>query len=147
MNLGVFVAGRSVQSPACCVGTGWRGRGWAVVAGGVAPRRRMPAQHRPGAAGCIGVGVPRWRFGGTDSDGEPESQGWKAVQSSGGPLKYLDSNGIERLVIKRGSPRTPGSDFPHVAIRDASGQRVDPYGNIVTRRAPGNHTQITWDLP
>lgn len=76
-----------------------------------------------------------------------ESQGWKAVQSSGGPLKYFDSNGIERLVIKRGSARTPGSDFPHVAIRNASGQRVDPYGNLVTRKSPGNHTPITWDLP
>lgn len=76
-----------------------------------------------------------------------ESQGWKAVQSSGGPLKYFDSNGIERLVIKRGSARTPGSDFPHVAIRNASGQRVDPYGNLVTRKSPGNHTPIAWDLP
>ena len=76
-----------------------------------------------------------------------ESQGWKAVQSSGGPLKYFDSNGIERLVIKRGSARTPGSDFPHVAIRNASGRRVDPYGNLVTRKSPGNHTTITWDIP
>lgn len=76
-----------------------------------------------------------------------ESQGWKAVQSPGGPLKYFDSNEIERLVIKRGSARTPGSDFPHVAIRNVSGQRVDPYGNPVTRKSPGNHTPITWDLP
>ncbi|WP_328995313.1 hypothetical protein OG394_12080 [Kribbella sp. NBC_01245] len=76
-----------------------------------------------------------------------ESQGWKAVQSSGGPLKYVDSNGIERLVIKRGTARTPGSNFPHVAIRNASGQRVDPYGNVVSRKSPGNHTPITWDLP
>lgn len=76
-----------------------------------------------------------------------ESQGWKAAQSSSGPLKYFDSNGIERLVIKRGSARTPGSDFPHVAIRNASGQRVDPYGNLVSRNSPGNHTPITWDLP
>lgn len=76
-----------------------------------------------------------------------ESQGWKAVQSSSGPLKYFDSNGIERLVIKRGSARTPGSDFPHVAIRNASGQRVDPYGNLVSRNSPGNHTPIAWDLP
>ncbi|NYG58749.1 hypothetical protein BJ980_001672 [Nocardioides daedukensis] len=76
-----------------------------------------------------------------------ESQGWKAAQSSGGPLKYVDSNGIERLVIKRGSARTPGSDFPHVAIRNASGQRVDSYGNVVSRKSPGNHTPITWDLP
>jgi len=76
-----------------------------------------------------------------------ESQGWKAVQSSGGPLKYIDESGIERLVIKRGSARAPGSGFPHVEIRNAAGQRVDPYGNLVTRRSPGNHTPITWDLP
>lgn len=76
-----------------------------------------------------------------------ESQGWKAVQSSSGPLKYVDSSGIERLVIKRGSARTPGSDFPHVAIRNAAGQRVDAYGNLVTRSSPGNHTPITYDLP
>lgn len=76
-----------------------------------------------------------------------ESQGWKAVQSSSGPLKYLDSSGVERLVIKRGSARTPGSDVPHVAIRNAAGQRVDPYGNLVTRSSPGNHTPITYDLP
>jgi RHS repeat-associated protein/uncharacterized repeat protein (TIGR01451 family) len=76
-----------------------------------------------------------------------ESQGWKAVQSSSGPLKYVDSNGIERLVIKRGSARTPGSDFPHVAIRNAAGQRVDAYGYLVTRSSPGNHTPITYDLP
>lgn len=69
------------------------------------------------------------------------------MQSSGGPLKYFDSNGIERLVIKRGSARTLGSDFPHVAIRNASGQRVDPYGILVSRKSPGNHTPITWDLP
>jgi hypothetical protein len=36
---------------------------------------------------------------------------------------------------------------PHVAFRNASGQRVDPYGNLVTRKSPNNHTPITWDLP
>jgi RHS repeat-associated protein len=76
-----------------------------------------------------------------------ESQGWKRVQSQSGPIKYVDENGVERIVIKKGSPRTPGSEDPHIAIRDASGQRVDPYGNPVSRRSPGNHTPIEWDLP
>jgi RHS repeat-associated protein len=75
-----------------------------------------------------------------------ESQGWKRVQTEHGPLKYVDDNGVERMVVKKGSPRTPGSENPHVAIRDAAGQRVDPYGNPVTRRGPGNHTPIEWDL-
>jgi hypothetical protein len=35
---------------------------------------------------------------------------------------------------------------PHVPFRNASGQRVDPYGNLVTRKSPTNHTPITCDL-
>jgi len=38
-------------------------------------------------------------------------------------------------------------EVPHVEIRNAAGQRIDPYGNTVTRRSPGNHTPIEWDLP
>lgn len=76
-----------------------------------------------------------------------ESQGWKRVQTQSGPIKYLDEGGVERVVIKRGSPRTPGSEDPHVAIRNAAGERVDPYGDQVSRRSPGNHTPIEWDLP
>lgn len=76
-----------------------------------------------------------------------EAQGWRAVNSATGPLKYIDENGITRLTIKRGSPQAPGSGFPHVEIRDAAGRRVDPLGNLVTRKSPGNHTPITWDLP
>jgi hypothetical protein len=30
-------------------------------------------------------------------------------------------------------------------LRDATGQRIDPNGNPVTRRSPGNHMPIVWD--
>jgi hypothetical protein len=75
------------------------------------------------------------------------ANGWARSQTASGPLKYTDENGITRLTIKSGSVRTRGSNFPHVEIRNASGQRVDPYGNPVNRRSPGNHTPIIWDLP
>jgi hypothetical protein len=48
--------------------------------------------------------------------------------------------------IKMGSARTPGSVLPHVELRDATGQRVDPWGNPVLRRSAANHTPIDWDL-
>lgn len=76
-----------------------------------------------------------------------ESQGWKRLQSQTGPIKYVDENGIERIVLKSGSSRTTGSGDPHIAIRDSAGLRVNPYGNPVSRRSPGNHTPIEWDLP
>jgi hypothetical protein len=74
-------------------------------------------------------------------------QGWTRVQTATGPIKYVDENDVVRLTIKSGSPRAPGSNFPHVEVRNAAGQRVDSYGNAVTRRSPGNHTPIEWDLP
>ena len=74
-------------------------------------------------------------------------QGWTRSQTATGPIKFVDNNGVTRLTIKSGSPRAPGSNFPHVEVRNAAGQRVDPYGNAVTRRSPGNHTPIEWDLP
>lgn len=75
-----------------------------------------------------------------------ESQGWKPTQTQGGPLKYVDEKGIPRITIKQGSSRTPGSGSPHVELKNASGQRIDPYGNPVTRKNPGNHTPIDYDL-
>jgi hypothetical protein len=75
-----------------------------------------------------------------------ESQGWTRSQTATGPIKYTDGNGIVRLTLKSGSSRAPGSDFPHVEIRNSIGQRIDPYGQAVTRRSPGNHTRIIWDL-
>jgi hypothetical protein len=74
-------------------------------------------------------------------------QGWTRAKTATGPIKYLDENGVTPLSVKSGSPRAPGSNFPHAEVRNATGQRVDPYGNAVTRRSPGNHTPIEWDLP
>jgi RHS repeat-associated protein len=76
-----------------------------------------------------------------------KDQGWTFEKSPDGPRKFFDENGLERLVIKHGSPRTPGSEFPHVEVRDPTGQRVDPLGNPVVRRSDGNHVTIIWDLP
>lgn len=76
-----------------------------------------------------------------------ENQGWTRTQTEGGPPKYLDLNNIRRLTLKRGSDRAEGSDFPHVEIRNDLDQRIDPFGNLVTRKSEGNHTPIEWDLP
>ncbi len=75
-----------------------------------------------------------------------EQQGFKPSQSANGPLKFVDKNGVNRITIKQGSSRAPGSSNPHVELRNASGQRVDPAGNPVTRKSPGNHTPIDFDL-
>lgn len=73
------------------------------------------------------------------------NQGWIRSQTTNGPVKFTDSNGIVRLTIKRGSDRAPGSDMPHVEMRNWQGLRIDSYGNLVTRKSPGNHTPIKWD--
>jgi hypothetical protein len=82
--------------------------------------------------------------------GEIESwakkNGWKRTQTEGGPIKYIDENGIPRVTIKRGSPRTPGSENPHVELRNSKGKRVDPQGKEVNRRSAANHTPIKWDF-
>jgi hypothetical protein len=44
------------------------------------------------------------------------------------------------------SPRAPGSNFPHAAFRDAEGDRVNPFGEKVTRKSIENHFPISWDL-
>jgi hypothetical protein len=75
-----------------------------------------------------------------------QKQGWTRSQTENGPIKYTDNNGVVRMTIKKGSDRAPGSSDPHVEIRDPSGQRIDPYGNPVTRKSPDNHTSIDWDL-
>jgi hypothetical protein len=75
-----------------------------------------------------------------------KGQGWERRQTETGPPTYVDENGVRRIVLKEGSPRTPGSETPHVELRDASGQRIDPQGNPVSKRSPGNHTPISWDL-
>lgn len=68
------------------------------------------------------------------------------MQSSGGPLKYIDESGVIRMTIKQGSQRAAGSGFPHVELRNAFGKRIDAFGNEVTRKGLGNHTEIIYDL-
>ncbi|WP_240505175.1 hypothetical protein [Nocardia mangyaensis] len=75
-----------------------------------------------------------------------KEQGWVRSQTDNGPIKYTDENGVVRMTIKKGSGRAPGSSNPHVELRDSTGQRIDPSGNPVTRKSPGNHTPIDWDL-
>lgn len=82
----------------------------------------------------------------TDLGKYAEAQGWTKTQTPDGPPKYVDENGTVRMTIKEGSPRAPGSESPHVEIRDENGQRTDSYGNPVTRRSPANHTPIEWDF-
>ncbi|WP_240529792.1 RHS repeat-associated core domain-containing protein [Streptomyces mangrovisoli] len=74
------------------------------------------------------------------------AMGWTRSQTESGPIKYHDGNGILRLTIKKGSQRANGSDLPHVEMRNANGERIDSFGNVVTRKSPGNHTPIDWDL-
>ena len=83
----------------------------------------------------------------SDVEKYAQEQGWAKSQTENGPIKYTDSNGFVRVTIKRGSGRAPGSENPHVEIRNSDGQRTDPFGNPVTRKSPGNHTPIDWDLP
>ena len=68
-----------------------------------------------------------------------KGEGWTGQQSANGPLKFVDENGVPRLTLKSGSARTPGSQDPHIEIRNAAGDRTDPFGNLVNRRSPGNH--------
>ncbi len=75
-----------------------------------------------------------------------KSQGWKAEQSTTGPLTFFDKNGVKRMAIKQGSERTPGSEVPHVALKNGMGKRIDPLGNIVSKRSQGNHTPINYDI-
>lgn len=75
-----------------------------------------------------------------------KNQGWERVQTANGPIKYVDSNGIVRVTIKKGSVRAPGSGKPHVEIRSSQGKRIDPKGNPATRKGQGNHTEIEYDL-
>jgi hypothetical protein len=76
-----------------------------------------------------------------------EEQGWTVRQTENGPPKYYDENGQVRLQIKSGSARTPGSEAPHIELRDAEGRYIDPKtGDPVPRRSVENHSSIDWDL-
>lgn len=96
-----------------------------------------------------GGGADPFKGGGTPRASDiarwAESKGWTRTQTPNGPVKYIDENGIPRVTIKQGSPRTPGSETPHVELRDPTGRRIDPSGNPVSRRSPANHSPIDWD--
>ncbi len=65
-----------------------------------------------------------------------QAQGWQRSQTENGPIEFRDENGLKRLTIKRGTPRTPGSESPHVETRNSDGHRVDLHGHEVTRDGP-----------
>ena len=75
-----------------------------------------------------------------------KKQGWHREQTGNGPEFWMDENNVKRITIKRGSLRTPGSETPHVEIRNAQGEQIDSNGNPVTRKSPQNHTPIEYDL-
>lgn len=75
-----------------------------------------------------------------------EVREWKYSKSENGPITFKDENGIKRITLKQGCQRTAGSESPLVEIGDADGVRIYPFGNEVTRKSPGNHTPIDWDL-
>ena len=109
------------------------------------------ATNTPGAAGVPAVYDADFALGQITSGGNATaaeleefgtSQGWSRSQTPNGPVKFTDENGVVRVTIKEGSARAPGSGSPHVEVRNAAGERVDPYGNPVTRKSVGNHTPI-----
>ena len=73
-------------------------------------------------------------------------QGWHRKETSNGPLKYIDKNGKVRLTLKQGSIRAPGSNHPHVELRNPKGRRIDLQGNPVNKKSIDNHTPIDWDI-
>ncbi|WWR58702.1 hypothetical protein V1457_25895 [Saccharopolyspora sp. SCSIO 74807] len=81
----------------------------------------------------------------SDLDKYAAAQGWTKTQTPDGPPKYVDENGVTRMTLKAGSGRAPGSGHAHVELRNDQGTRIDPHGEPVTRKSPGNHTPIDWD--
>lgn len=81
----------------------------------------------------------------SDLEKYAQAQGWTKTQTPNGPPKFVDENGVNRMTLKSGSDRAPGSAHPHIELRDENGQRIDPQGNPVTRSDPANHTPIEWD--
>ncbi len=73
-------------------------------------------------------------------------QGWHPNKTPNGPLKYIDKNGVARLTLKQGTPRAPGSNHPHVELKNAKGSRIDLQGKLVNRKSIANHTPIDWDI-
>ncbi|MER6417205.1 PrsW family intramembrane metalloprotease [Streptomyces sp. NPDC001137] len=142
--LGAVLAARLGAAGIALMAAGAVGGGPGGAGGGTGQSPgTSPAKQAPTASGdAIGgqrtaSGIAKWA----------REQGWTETQTENGPPKFVDENGIVRVTLKQGSSRAPGSGMPHVEIRNAQGERIDPNGNLVTRKSPGNHTPITWDLP
>ncbi len=73
-------------------------------------------------------------------------QGWHPTQTPNGPLKYIDKKQVARLTLKQGTPRDPGSNHPHVEVRNPKNIRIDVQGKPVNRKSIANHTPIDWDI-
>ena len=73
-------------------------------------------------------------------------QGWHLTQTPNGPLKYIDKKQVARLTLKQGTPRAPGSNHPHVEVRNPKNIRIDLQGKPVNRKSIANHTPIDWDI-
>ncbi|MFE6284796.1 PrsW family glutamic-type intramembrane protease [Streptomyces sp. NPDC057877] len=131
--MAVGATGGGGDSGSAGSGAGGSGRGGSVSPGSQGPGASADAigGHRTAS------GIAKWA----------RQQGWRETRTENGPPKFVDENGIVRVTLKQGSSRAPGSGTPHVEIRNAQGDRIDPAGNTVTRKSPGNHTPIVWDLP
>jgi len=73
-------------------------------------------------------------------------QGWHLTQTLNGPLKYIDKNRVARLTLKQGTPRAPGSNHPHVELRNPKKSRIDLQGKPVIKKTTPNHPPIDWDI-
>lgn len=129
--------------------TGLDGVGLATAAQRVTSAGRLVSDAAKAEASVAQASLRQTAAGGrataSQLDEVASSLGWTRSQSATGPVKFTDKTGVDRLTIKQGSARTPGSEGPHVEIRNSDGMRIDPFGNLVTRKSPGNHTPIVWD--
>jgi hypothetical protein len=118
--------------------------GTVVEAGsGESPRRPPHGQRSPDPDATTGMppsGAPRSAW-----EDWARERGWRRSQTATGPIEYYDANGVKRLVIKEPSPRTPGSNFHRVSVRDANGWLIDVDGIVVGRRDPAGHIPATPD--
>ncbi|EIU03809.1 hypothetical protein MA5S0422_3900 [Mycobacteroides abscessus 5S-0422] len=158
---GNFIGDKMVELPLAAVSLPFGGEGAAIERGALGDLAstetkavpRGPVETPPVQLPAVDVPKPRladyFQPGSPPKASELEkyalSQGWKKSQTPSGPAKYSDDNGIVRMTIKGGSQRAPGSELPHVELRDPNGQRIDPFGNPVARKSPDNHTAIGWD--
>ncbi|WP_181577649.1 hypothetical protein [Mycobacteroides abscessus] len=158
---GNFIGDKMVELPLAAVSVPLGGEGAAIergVLGDLASTETKAVSRGPVETPPVqlpAVEVPKPRLADYFQPGSPPkaselekyalSQGWKKSQTPSGPAKYSDNNGIVRMTIKEGSQRAPGSELPHVELRDPNGQRIDPFGNPVARKSPDNHTAIGWD--